>query len=258
MLVFKQLRLYRKSKILKQHLSISIIQINIFQNIASMDYDYRPLPPSSFIPFFENDDSRWQAVQDRDINSDGLFVYAVRSTKVFCRPVCKSRHPRRCNVSFYATGKQAQLSGFRPCKRCKPELEGLMPEETAVQKIREFLQELERTGINDEGSYQLTLSQMARQAKVSKWYFHRVFKKSMGVTPVQYLKIWRDTIHTQNQLGNNGMHWLDQPAPCTAEWPQLTETFPNGEDFSTDTLSNVTSENDEIMAADFAFPSWLT
>ncbi|EHK51121.1 hypothetical protein TRIATDRAFT_8455, partial [Trichoderma atroviride IMI 206040] len=158
---------------------------------------------------FENDDSRWQAVQDRDINSDGLFVYAVRSTKVFCRPVCKSRHPRRCNVSFYPTGKQAQLSGFRPCKRCKPELEGLMPEETAVQKIREFLQELERTGINDEGSYQLTLSQMARQAKVSKWYFHRVFKKSMGVTPVQYLKIWRDTIHSQNQLDNNGLHWLD-------------------------------------------------
>lgn len=133
-----------------------------------------------------------------------------------------------------------------------------MPEETAVQKIREFLQELERTGINDEGSFQLTLSQMARQAKVSKWYFHRVFKKSMGVTPVQYLKIWRDTIHTQNQLEINGMHWLDQPAPCTAEWPQLPETFPCGEDFSTDTLSHVTSETDEIMAADFAFPSWLT
>ncbi|KAL7920240.1 metal binding domain of Ada domain-containing protein [Trichoderma austrokoningii] len=223
-----------------------------------MDYDYCALPPPSFLPFFENDDSRWKAVKDRDINSDGLFVYAVRSTKIFCRPVCKSRHPRRCNVSFYATGKQAQLSGYRACKRCRPELEGLMPEETAVQKIREFLQELERTGINDEGSYQLTLSQMARQAKVSKWYFHRVFKKSMGVTPVQYLKIWRDTIHSQTQLDNNGLHWLDQPTPGLIDWPQLLETFPNSEDFPADNVSNVTSETDEMMAADFAFPNWFT
>jgi hypothetical protein len=132
-----------------------------------------------------------------------------------------------------------------------------MPEETAVQKIREFLQELERTGINDEASYQLTLSQMARQAKVSKWYFHRVFKKSMGVTPVQYLKIWRDTMHSQNQPDNN-LHWFDQPTPCTVDWPQLTETFPNSDDLSTDNVSNVTSETDEMMAGDFAFPNWLT
>ncbi|KAH8122392.1 hypothetical protein FP744_10001156 [Trichoderma asperellum] len=223
-----------------------------------MDYDYCALSPMSFIPFFENDDSRWQAVQDRDINSDGLFVYAVRSTKVFCRPVCKSRHPRRSNVSFYATGKQAQLSGFRPCKRCKPELEGLMPEETAVQKIREFLQELERTAANNEDSCQLSLSQMARQAKVSKWYFHRVFKKSVGVTPVQYLKIWRDTIHSQNRIDNNCLNWLDQPAPSTVEWPQLTETFSNSEDFSTFNVANVPSESDEIVTADFPSVSWLT
>lgn len=239
------------------HLSVSKVQIKIFRNIASMDYDYRALSPTSFIPFFENDDSRWQAVQDRDINSDGLFVYAVRSTKVFCRPVCKSRHPRRRNVSFYATGKQAQLSGFRPCKRCKPEIEGLMPEEMAVQKIREFLQELERAAVNNEDFCQLTLSQMARQAKVSKWYFHRVFKKSVGVTPVQYLKIWRDTIHSQHQLDNNGPNWLDQPAPCSVEWPQLTETFSNSDNFSTDNVSNITSEAHEIAAGGFSFPSWL-
>lgn len=148
-----------------------------------MDYDPQSFSPVSFTPSFEDDNSRWQAVQDRDDRADSCFVYAVRSTKVFCRPVCKYRHPRRCNVSFYATGQQAQSAGFRACKRCKPEVGGFMPEEKAVKKIREFLQEWERAAINNEGPCQLSLSQMAKQAKVSKWYFHRVFKKCVGVTP---------------------------------------------------------------------------
>ncbi|KAL6889161.1 metal binding domain of Ada domain-containing protein [Trichoderma evansii] len=222
-----------------------------------MDFDYRALPLTSFKTLFENDDSRWQAVQDRDVNSDRLFVYAVKSTKVFCRPVCKSRHPRRCNVSFYATAQQAEAAGFRACKRCKPQVEGFMPEEMAVLKIREFLQEWERKALNNEGSCQLSLSQMARQAKVSKWYFHRVFKKAVGVTPVQYLRIWRDTIQLQNQLDINGLSWLDQPAPCSVEWPQLTDTFPNIADFPSDNVSSITGDINAINTVNFAFPSWL-
>jgi methylphosphotriester-DNA--protein-cysteine methyltransferase len=132
-----------------------------------------------------------------------------------------------------------------------------MPEETAVQKIREFLQEWERAAVSNEGPCQLSLSQMARQAKVSKWYFHRVFKKCVGVTPVQYLRIWRDTIQLQNQLDNNGLNWLDQPSPGTVDWAQLTDTFPSGEDFTPDNLSKASSENCTIAAADFSFPSWL-
>ncbi|KAM0257228.1 hypothetical protein ACHAQJ_004466 [Trichoderma viride] len=222
-----------------------------------MDYNHQCLPSTSFTPSFENDDSRWQAVQDRNASSDGLFVYAVRSTKVFCRPVCKSRHPRRCNVSFYATGQQAQSAGFRACKRCKPEVGGFMPEETAVQKIREFLQEWERAAVNNEGPGQLSLSQMARQAKVSKWYFHRVFKKYVGVTPVQYLRIWRNTIQLQNQLDNNALNWLDQPAAGTLDWSQLTDTFPGGEDSTSDNITKISSENYTIAAAEFSFPNWL-
>lgn len=220
-----------------------------------MDFDYRAPPITLFTPLFENDDSRWQAVQDRDVNSDGLFVYAVKSTKVFCRPVCKSRHPRRCNVSFYATAQQAETAGFRACKRCKPQVEGFMPEEMAMLKIREFLQEWERKALNNEGSCQLSLSQMARQAKVSKWYFHRVFKKAVGVTPVQYLKIWRDTTQLQNQLDINGLCWLDQLAPCTVEWPQLTDTYPIIENFGSDNLSNVPSDVNAMTSVDFTLPS---
>ncbi len=50
----------------------------------------------------------------------GAFMYAVRTTKIFCRPVCKARLARRANVVFYSSALEAQKAGFRPCKRCKP------------------------------------------------------------------------------------------------------------------------------------------
>lgn len=215
-----------------------------------MDYNPQSLQPTSFTSF-ENDDARWQAVQYRDIRADGAFVTAVRSTKVYCRPVCKSRHPRRCNVSFYATGQQAQSAGFRACKRCKPELDGCMPEETAVQKIREFLQEWETAAISNAGPCQLSLSQMARQANVSKWYFHRVFKKYIGVTPVQYLRIWRNAVQLQNQDTN----WLDQLTPGPVDWLQFTDKSADTEKCTPDNLFEMPNDNSSAFDGDFCFPN---
>ena len=139
--------------------------------------------------FFQDDASRRQAVQIRDPLADGLFIYAVKTTKVYCRPICKARLARRANVKFYQTGKDAQAAGFRACKRCKPELNGLMPEEVAVKKIRAFLTEHGSDG-RDTG---LSLSQMATKTGLSKWHFHRVFKQCVGVTPVEYLRTQKQT-----------------------------------------------------------------
>lgn len=67
------------------------------------------------------DDQRWQSVLARDPNADGEFVFAVRTTGIFCRPSCRARHALRENVSFYANASEALAAGFRPCKRCQPE-----------------------------------------------------------------------------------------------------------------------------------------
>ena len=66
-----------------------------------------------------NDNERWQAVTNRDQNYDGRFVTAVKTTGIYCRPSCSAR-PLRKNVEFYDTPQQAEVAGFRACKRCKP------------------------------------------------------------------------------------------------------------------------------------------
>jgi AraC family transcriptional regulator of adaptative response/methylated-DNA-[protein]-cysteine methyltransferase len=66
-------------------------------------------------------DARWRAVLDRDLGADGCFVYAVRSTGIYCRPSCPSRRPRRTVVRFYTDVEQARADGFRACRRCDPD-----------------------------------------------------------------------------------------------------------------------------------------
>src|SRR5215472_150461 len=75
-------------------------------------------------PRLRNDDDRWKAVKRRDRAADGAFVYAVRTTGVYCRPSCAARRPHRSNVEFHPTCTAAERAGFRPCKRCRPNATG--------------------------------------------------------------------------------------------------------------------------------------
>src|SRR5918998_2706879 len=63
----------------------------------------------------------YRAVQSRDRRFDGRFFTAVRTTGVFCRPICPAPTPKRENVSFYPTAAAAASAGYRPCLRCRPE-----------------------------------------------------------------------------------------------------------------------------------------
>src|SRR5579863_3573272 len=67
-----------------------------------------------------DEDRRWRAVETRDPSFDGEFVYAVRSTGIYCRPWCPSRRPRRGQVVFYPAPPDAERAGSRPCRRCHP------------------------------------------------------------------------------------------------------------------------------------------
>ncbi len=65
-------------------------------------------------------DPRFAQMRARDAGADGQFVYAVKTTGVFCRPSCKARPARPENIVFYDTATEAARAGYRPCKRCQP------------------------------------------------------------------------------------------------------------------------------------------
>src|SRR5262245_10266879 len=76
-------------------------------------------------------DTRWLAVVRRDPSADGAFYYSVATTGVYCRPSCAARLARPEHVRFHATRAEAELAGFRPCKRCKPDQPALTEQHAA-------------------------------------------------------------------------------------------------------------------------------
>ncbi|KIW10509.1 hypothetical protein PV08_11473 [Exophiala spinifera] len=132
---------------------------------------------------FDTDQRRWQAVQARSKHADLAFVYAVTTTKIFCRPTCPARLARRANVKFYDTPVQASLAGFRPCKRCKPDRNQVdgstitQPQKEIVKKACEYI-------ATTKGN--TTLKDMAQNVNISSRYLHGIFKDIIGSTPAVY------------------------------------------------------------------------
>ncbi|MCC7263734.1 MAG: bifunctional DNA-binding transcriptional regulator/O6-methylguanine-DNA methyltransferase Ada [Candidatus Latescibacteria bacterium] len=129
-------------------------------------------------PSFADDESRWQALVQRDLAADGVFVYAVQTTGVYCRPTCGSRLAKREHVRFYATTPEAEAAGFRPCKRCRPhQLSLAESRQQAVARACALIGEAEVAP---------DLKSLAASAGLSPYHFHRVFKEITGVTPKAY------------------------------------------------------------------------
>ncbi|KAL4883287.1 metal binding domain of Ada-domain-containing protein [Aspergillus karnatakaensis] len=124
---------------------------------------------------------RWQAVVNRDPTATS-FVYAVLTTKIYCRPSCAARLARRANIDFYDTPSEAERAGFRACKRCKPETlkPAPNPQMLFVQKACQTIRSDIQSGSKP------TLTKLAGEAGLTPSHFHRVFKKIMGVTPGKY------------------------------------------------------------------------
>ncbi len=134
-------------------------------------------------PAFASDDERWEAVVRRDRSADGSFYYSVRTTGVYCRPSCASRLALRKNVAFHASREDAQAAGFRPCKRCKPDTGGLAQAHAAgVARACRLIETSE--ALPD-------LDTLAREAGMSRFHFHRVFKGITGLTPKAYAAAMR-------------------------------------------------------------------
>lgn len=123
-------------------------------------------------------DPRWAALVARDSAADGRFVYSVRSTGVYCRPSCASRPARPENVQFHASPAEAERAGFRPCKRCRPDL--VSPASRHADLVAELCR------IIDAGEAAPGLRSLARKAGLSVSHLHRTFKAATGLTPAQY------------------------------------------------------------------------
>ncbi len=126
----------------------------------------------------EDDAAFWDAVKTRDRAFDGKVFYAVASTGIYCRPSCPARLPQRKNVSFYASCREAEAAGFRPCKRCKPNETSL--HDRHVAKVAMACR------IIEDADEPPSLDELATAAELSPYHFHRVFKAMTGLTPKAY------------------------------------------------------------------------
>jgi AraC family transcriptional regulator, regulatory protein of adaptative response / methylated-DNA-[protein]-cysteine methyltransferase len=123
-------------------------------------------------------DPRWAAVVARDPAFDGKFVYAVKTTGVYCRPSCPSRLAKARNVDLYLTCDDAESAGFRACQRCRPNEASPSDQHAAV--IAEACRRI-------EGAETLpTLAALAATFGMSPYYFHRLFKSVTGLSPKAY------------------------------------------------------------------------
>lgn len=123
-------------------------------------------------------DPRWQLVLARDARADGSFVYAVRTTRVYCRPSCPSRRARPENVRFFTAPSDAEAAGFRPCRRCNPRGASTAEANAALVTAACRLIESAETPPN--------LDSLAEAAGLSPFHFHRQFKAVTGLTPREY------------------------------------------------------------------------
>ena len=137
------------------------------------------------IPLPDNDEA-WRAVERRDPRFDGRFVYAVKSTRIYCRPSCPSRRPSRTRVTFYSAPAAAEEAGYRACRRCHPREAHLAPAAAvAVERARQHIEE--------HPDQVLTLATLAEEVGMSPFHLQRTFKRLLGVSPREYQDALRVT-----------------------------------------------------------------
>ena len=119
--------------------------------------------------------NRWQQVMARDARQDGRFVFAVRTTGVYCRPSCPSRRPRRESVEFFSNPNEAERAGYRACLRCKPT--EISSQAQYVTRARQLL---------DDAEGVVTLSELSKRVGLSPFHLQRLFKRATGLSPREY------------------------------------------------------------------------
>ncbi|NNN01486.1 MAG: methylated-DNA--[protein]-cysteine S-methyltransferase [Acidimicrobiaceae bacterium] len=129
------------------------------------------------------DESRWRAVQSRDDSAAGVFVYGVSSTRIYCRPGCKSRQPLRQNVEYFATTSEADAAGYRSCRRCRPTEQVF--HDAALRSVVALCRSLE---INQAS---VDIGEFAAACGYSERHLRRRFSEVVGVPVATYVRFLR-------------------------------------------------------------------
>lgn len=120
----------------------------------------------------------WEAAKLNEASYDGLFFYGVKTTGIYCRPSCKSKAPKRDNVCFFATAKEARDAGFRPCKRCRSDLMDYQPMQDIAIEVKQK--------IDAAFQSQTKLNEQLQDVGLTFRRLTDIFKDEYGVTPKEY------------------------------------------------------------------------
>lgn len=152
--------------------------------------------PSSPAARFNTRAQRWQAILNRDPAADNQFVYAVKTTGIFCRPTCAARRPLQKNILDFDSPQAARHAGFRPCKRCRPELsDNGLASATIVTRLCRAIEQ------NPEAS---RIPSLVDQFGLTPARLQRLFKKQTGMTLKAYTLAQRAArLQLQLQTGNS-------------------------------------------------------
>src|SRR5690349_8619009 len=121
-----------------------------------------------------------QARLTRDARFDGLFFTAVRSTGIYCRPICPAPTAKTRNVEYFANAAAAAEAGYRPCLRCRPEAAPGTPASLGTSTIVRRALSLIDEGLLDEGS----VEELSGRLGVGPRHLHRLFLEHVGASPI--------------------------------------------------------------------------
>jgi len=128
----------------------------------------------------------WHAVLTRDRAADGLFVYAVSSTGVYCRPSCPSRRPRRERVEFFPAPAMAAARGYRPCRRCHPDRRA-SDSASPADRVRRACE-----SVAGRPDARWTSAALAKAGGTSVVQIQRAFRHVLGISPRDYVAACRE------------------------------------------------------------------
>ncbi len=129
----------------------------------------------------------YRALATRDARFDGRFFVAVRTTGVYCRPICPARTPKRENVTFFSCAAAAEAAGFRPCRRCRPETSPGTPAWNGTSAVvSRALRLIEDGAVDDD-----TGEALAARVGLGERQLRRLFQKHLGASPAEIARARR-------------------------------------------------------------------
>lgn len=147
-----------------------------------------------------DEDALWAAVERRDRAQDGRFVFAVRTTGIYCKPSCPARRPKRNHCFFHVDSAAARAAGYRPCLRCRPD--------EAARDVGAVERAL---GLLDSGQERISLPALAEAVGYAPHHFQRIFKHITGVSPAAYARAVRAR-RAEAALGQGGTERITDAA----------------------------------------------